>query len=140
MSEKYTTLDQRVSYGIGRQMGKQLAGNPLDEVDIDAVVAGLIGGFKDEPSEIEPEVLKASFEEINQILQERQAEAAKGLSAEGEKTIGGASRQRTGPAAVVRRCHRKSPVSRGASQLLLARLLGSTATCRRRCCDPFLTS
>ena len=87
MSEKYTTVEQKVSYGIGRQMGKQLADNPLDEVDIDAVSAGLRSGFSGEAGELKPEELKAAFEEINVRVSERQAEVSKKLTAEGAKFL-----------------------------------------------------
>ena len=86
MSEKYTTIEQKVSYGIGRQMGKQLADNPL-EVDIDAVAAGLRSGFSGEAGEISPEDLKAAFEEINARISERQAEVSKKLTAEGDQFL-----------------------------------------------------
>ncbi|MEZ5525004.1 MAG: FKBP-type peptidyl-prolyl cis-trans isomerase [Pseudomonadales bacterium] len=87
MSEKFSTLEDKVSYGIGRQMGKQLAGNPLDRVEIDAVIAGLRSGFFNEDGELSDEELKAAFEEMNALLQERQAEQAKALAAEGEKFL-----------------------------------------------------
>lgn len=87
MTDKYPTLEDKVSYGIGRQMGKQLAGNPLDRVEIEAVVAGLRSGFNGEDGELTPEELKAAFEEMNQMLQERQAEQAKAFIAEGEKFL-----------------------------------------------------
>ncbi len=87
MSDKYPTLEDKVSYGIGRQMGKQLAGNPLDRVEIEAVVDGLRSAFHGEDGELSPEVLKAAFEEMNQMLQERQAEQAKVFIAEGEKFL-----------------------------------------------------
>jgi len=87
MSEKYITIEQKVSYGIGRQMGKQLADNPLDEVDIEAVAAGLRTGFSGEAGELSPEELKAAFEEINERISERQAEVSKKLTAEGDKFL-----------------------------------------------------
>jgi len=87
MSEKYITVEQKVSYGIGRQMGKQLADNPLDEVDIEAVAAGLRTGFSGEAGELSPEELKAAFEEINARISERQAEVSKKLTADGEKFL-----------------------------------------------------
>jgi len=87
MSDKYTNLEDKISYGIGRQMGKQLAGNPLDRVDIDAVAAGLRSAFNNEESEIPAEELKAAFEEMNELLQARQAEEAKAFTAEGEKFL-----------------------------------------------------
>lgn len=87
MSEKYSTIEAKVSYGIGRQMGKQLAGNPLDNVELEAVVAGLRSGFSDEVGEVSAEDLKAAFEEMNELLQSRQAEEIKALTAEGEKFL-----------------------------------------------------
>ena len=87
MSDKYTTVEQKVSYGIGRQMGKQLADNPLDEVDIEAVAAGLRTGFSGEAGELTPEELKAAFEEINARISERQAEVSTKLTAEGDKFL-----------------------------------------------------
>ncbi len=41
MTDKYTSVEQRVSYGVGRQMGDQLASNPFDGMEIDAVLNGL---------------------------------------------------------------------------------------------------
>ena len=87
MSDKYITVEQKVSYGIGRQMGKQLADNPLDEVDIDAVAAGLRTGFSGEAGELTPEQLKEAFEEINARITARQAEVSSMLTAEGEKFL-----------------------------------------------------
>jgi FKBP-type peptidyl-prolyl cis-trans isomerase FklB len=84
MSDKYITVEQKVSYGIGRQMGKQLADNPLDEVDVDAIVSGLRTGFSGEDSELTPEQLKEAFQEINERITERQAEVSAKLAAEGE--------------------------------------------------------
>ncbi len=42
---KFTTLEQHASYGIGLQMGQQLADNPFDGLDITAVAAGLAAAF-----------------------------------------------------------------------------------------------
>lgn len=87
MTDKYITVEQKVSYGIGRQMGKQLSDNPLDEVDIEAVVAGVRSGFSGEKGELTPEQLKEAFEEINAQIAERQAKVGEKLSAEGEKFL-----------------------------------------------------
>ncbi len=84
MSEKYTTIEQRVSYGIGRQMGDQLAGNSFDGVDVDAVADGLKDALSGQPIAVEADLLRAAFEEINQRMQAKQAEESKVLSAEGD--------------------------------------------------------
>ena len=47
MSElKLTTDETRVSYGIGRQMGDQLASNPFDGVSPEAVAQGVVDAYK----------------------------------------------------------------------------------------------
>ena len=42
MSENnFETIEQRVSYGVGRQLGDQLRNNPFKEFDTAAVQAGV---------------------------------------------------------------------------------------------------
>ena len=84
MSEKYTTVEQRVSYGVGRQMGDQLAGNPFDGIEMDAVVEGVRDALNGVPSAVETELLSAAYEEINARMQAKEAEQSKEMSAEGE--------------------------------------------------------
>jgi FKBP-type peptidyl-prolyl cis-trans isomerase FklB len=84
MSEKYTTVEQRVSYGVGRQMGDQLASNPFEGVDANAVAEGVVDALTGNPSVVSEELLKEAFEVIGQRMQAKQAEEAKGKSAEGE--------------------------------------------------------
>jgi len=83
MSDKFTTVEQQVSYGIGRQMGDQLAGSPFDELVLDAVIAGISDSFTGQPIQVDSEVMKAAFEEVNGRVQKKQAEEAGKLSAEG---------------------------------------------------------
>ena len=41
MSEvKFETVEQKASYGIGLQMGQQLAGSGLEGLSVDAIAAG----------------------------------------------------------------------------------------------------
>ena len=83
MSDKFTTVEQQVSYGIGRQMGDQLAGSPFDELVLDAVIAGISDSYTGQPIQVDSEVMKAAFEEVNGRVQKKQAEEAGKLSAEG---------------------------------------------------------
>ena len=69
MSEKYATIQQRVSYGIGRQMGDQLADNPFDGIDANAVAEGVVDALNGTASPIEPALLEAAFNEIHQQIQ-----------------------------------------------------------------------
>ena len=41
MSDEFTTIDERASYGIGRQVGEQLAQQPFDGMSTEAVIAGI---------------------------------------------------------------------------------------------------
>jgi FKBP-type peptidyl-prolyl cis-trans isomerase FklB len=84
MSEEYTTVEQRVSYGIGRQMGDQLAQNSFEGVDVDAVAAGVKAALLGQPSTVEEPLMRAAFEEIQKRMELQQvAQAAQG-AAEGE--------------------------------------------------------
>ena len=87
MSEKYTTVEQRVSYGIGRQMGDQLASNPFDGVDAEAVAAGVMDALNGEASAVEPALMEEAFGVIREKMQAKQAEQAKAMSAEGDKFL-----------------------------------------------------
>ncbi|PCK05433.1 MAG: peptidylprolyl isomerase [Alteromonadaceae bacterium] len=84
MSEKYTTTQLRASYGVGRQMGDQLASNPFDGVDADAVAAGLIDAIKGNDSAVSPEKIDAAFAVINEEMTAKQKAQSKDLGSEGE--------------------------------------------------------
>jgi len=86
MSEKYSTVEKRVSYGIGRQLGEQLAGQPFD-VDVDAVLDGVSHALKKEPSAIESSVLEQAFNEINLLIQAKKTEQSKNQAAAGEQFL-----------------------------------------------------
>ena len=81
---KYTTLEQHASYGIGLQMGQQLADNPFDGLDIDAVAAGVIAAFTEQAPEVTDEQIRAAFTVISERMQAEQAEKAELLAGAGE--------------------------------------------------------
>mgnify|MGYP000259422312 CR=1 FL=1 len=87
MSDKYTTVEERVSYGIGRQMGDQLASNPFEGLHIDSVLNGLADALNGQASPVPQDLMEAAFQEISTKMQAQQAEQAKVLSAEGEKFL-----------------------------------------------------
>jgi len=84
MSNNYTTTPEIVSYGIGRQMGDQLASDPFEGMSAQAVAAGLIDTLEGKESPISNEQFQKAFEEINAIMQAKQAEAAKIAGEAGE--------------------------------------------------------
>ncbi|MBS98078.1 MAG: peptidylprolyl isomerase [Oceanospirillaceae bacterium] len=70
------TVEQRASYGIGRQMGDQLAQNGFEGVDIEAAAAGLKDAFNGEALRVDAEALTAAFNELNKRLREKQEQEA----------------------------------------------------------------
>ncbi|NKF49694.1 FKBP-type peptidyl-prolyl cis-trans isomerase [Shewanella sp. WXL01] len=84
MSDKFSTIEQQASYGVGRQMGEQLAANPFEGIDIPAVQAGLADAFSGSESQVSMEDLQTAFTEISRRLQEEQEKKAAEASAEGE--------------------------------------------------------
>ncbi|MFC4656395.1 MULTISPECIES: FKBP-type peptidyl-prolyl cis-trans isomerase [Rheinheimera] len=81
---KFTTLEQHASYGIGLQMGQQLADNPFDGLDILAVAAGLAAAFQGDEPEVTEQQIREAFAVITQRMEAQQAEQAKELAAAGE--------------------------------------------------------
>lgn len=83
MTEKYNSIELQASYGIGLQMGEQLASNPFDGLDIEAVKAGLEDAFTKQTPQVSNEILGAAFNEIHQRMQAEKADEHKDSIAEG---------------------------------------------------------
>lgn len=71
------TLDQKVSYGIGRNIGGEISRDPNFTVDVEALVAGLRSGATNSESILNAEEMQAAFAEIR-----ARAEASAGEVAE----------------------------------------------------------
>lgn len=85
MSEQvFETTEQRASYGIGRQMGDQLAQGSFDGVDVEAVITGLRDSFSGEGLRVPAEQIQAAFNEITQRMREAQEAQAREAAAKGE--------------------------------------------------------
>ncbi len=84
MSElQLNTQEQQASYGIGLQMGEQLASNPFDGLEISAVAAGIADAFAGAESKVAQADLQAAFQVISERMQAAAAEQAKVLGAAG---------------------------------------------------------
>ena len=83
MSEKFTTVEQQASYGVGRQLGEQLAANSFEGIDIPAVQAGLADAFEGKESAVSMEALHEAFTEISTRLKAAAEAAAEAAAAEG---------------------------------------------------------
>jgi FKBP-type peptidyl-prolyl cis-trans isomerase FklB len=80
----YSTLEKKVSYGLGRQLGDQLLANPFNGLDIGAVSAGLKDAFEGADFAVSRGELDAAFKEISRRIQAERAEKSKAKAAEGE--------------------------------------------------------
>lgn len=69
MSEKIKGTEQQASYGIGYQMGEQLASNPFDGLSLDVVADGIKDGFNRAEAKVSNDELRVAFNEIHQRLQ-----------------------------------------------------------------------
>lgn len=88
MSEtQFETIEQRVSYGVGRQLGDQLKNNPFKEFDVTAVQAGLADAISGADSQVSDELLNEAFGIISKKMQEQEQELGKVKSEEGEKFL-----------------------------------------------------
>ncbi|WOH37898.1 FKBP-type peptidyl-prolyl cis-trans isomerase [Thalassotalea fonticola] len=80
----FTSIEQRVSYGVGRQLGEQLRNNPFKDFEVAAVQAGIADALADAASQVSQEDLQAAFTVVSEKLQAQEAELAKEASAAGE--------------------------------------------------------
>ena len=83
----FTSIEQRVSYGVGRQLGEQLRNNPFKDFDITAVQAGISDALADATSQVSQEDLQEAFTVVSQKLQAQEAELAKEASAAGQEYL-----------------------------------------------------
>jgi FKBP-type peptidyl-prolyl cis-trans isomerase FklB len=79
----YTTIEQRASYGVGRQMGDQLVANPFDGLEVSAVVAGLTDALNGVACPVNDADMNEAFMAINEQMKAKHADKAGTLSAEG---------------------------------------------------------
>ncbi|QQX79200.1 FKBP-type peptidyl-prolyl cis-trans isomerase [Shewanella sp. KX20019] len=87
MSDKFSTIEEQASYGVGRQLGEQLAANSFEGIDISAVQLGLSDAFEGKESVVAMEDMQIAFTEISQRIQKVQEAAAAAASEEGDKYL-----------------------------------------------------
>ncbi|HGF7510347.1 FKBP-type peptidyl-prolyl cis-trans isomerase [Vibrio cholerae] len=85
MSEvKFETVEQKASYGIGLQMGQQLAGSGLEGLNVAAIAAGIATALAGEQPEISVDEINQALHAIHMRAEEARQEAAKVAASEGE--------------------------------------------------------
>jgi len=87
VSDKYNTTEQQASYGIGYQMGEQLASNPFDGLDIELVINGLKDGFAKAMPQVSNDELRLAFNEIHERMQAAKQEQFAGAVKEGTEFL-----------------------------------------------------
>lgn len=69
MSHKFESAEQRVSYGIGRQLGDQLAQNPFEGLDPASVAEGVVDSLNNAEPQVPVAELEAAFELVRTKMQ-----------------------------------------------------------------------
>ncbi|WGY47996.1 FKBP-type peptidyl-prolyl cis-trans isomerase [Vibrio sp. ABG19] len=88
MSEvKFETVEQKASYGIGLQMGQQLAGSGLEGLSVDAIAAGIATALVGDMPAIEIDEINQALQALHMRAEETRQEAAKAAAAEGESFL-----------------------------------------------------
>jgi len=87
MSNKYESLEQKASYGIGLNMGNQLLGQSFEGLEIEAVAEGLKDAFAKVEYAVSREEIQAGFDHVTQKIQQQQAEKSKGVIEAGENYL-----------------------------------------------------
>ena len=74
----------KVSYGIGLQLGQQVKGQSFPEFSLDALMIGLSDIFNEKPLRFPEDEMQAAFSAINQQVQAESANAAESNKAAGQ--------------------------------------------------------
>jgi FKBP-type peptidyl-prolyl cis-trans isomerase FklB len=80
---EFNTDEAKASYGIGLQMGQQLAG-VFKGVSLEAALAGIEDAFASKPPRVEGDAINAAFQVIQERLKADEAANATEFAAEGE--------------------------------------------------------
>lgn len=79
----FSTDETKASYGVGLQMGQQLA-SVFEGVSLESALAGIEDGFAAKAPRVEGEAINAAFQVIQERLQSAEAEKSKEFAAAGE--------------------------------------------------------
>ncbi|WP_261816545.1 FKBP-type peptidyl-prolyl cis-trans isomerase [Vibrio gallicus] len=85
MSEvTFETVEQKASYGIGLQMGQQLAGSGLEGLNVDAIAQGIATALQGEQPAIAVDEINEALQELHTRMESARSEMAKVAAADGE--------------------------------------------------------
>lgn len=77
----------KVSYGIGLQLGQQVKGQSFPDFSLDALVIGLSDVFGNKPLRFPEDEMQSAFAAINQLVQAEAAKAAESNKESGQKFL-----------------------------------------------------
>ena len=77
MSNSFDSDEQRVSYGIGRQMGDQLLSSNIPDLSVELVMAGVRDAYTQQPSQVDEDALQAAFQTLQNKMQALAQESAR---------------------------------------------------------------
>ncbi len=84
MSETITSLEDRASYAVGRQLGENLVKEPFEGMQPEAVLAGMADALMGRSSPVSADKLNEAIEDLNRKTQQKMHNAAQERAAEGE--------------------------------------------------------
>lgn len=87
MSDEFKTIDEQASYGIGRQVGEQLASQPFEGMSPKAVVAGISDVLEGNDSQVSEADIKAAIDDLNSRMMKQQNEESGSQATEGEQFL-----------------------------------------------------
>lgn len=83
-SASFDTDEKKVSYGVGRQMGLQLASQSFEGIDAEVVAQGVIDAILGNDSRLSEKEIETAYQSYEKLAQAKTAEAGQKLSGEGE--------------------------------------------------------
>ncbi len=84
---KLDSMEQKASYGIGFQMGQQLARSGMEDVDVAAIQAGLADAINGAELRVPVPEIEAAMTEMNKAQKAKAEAKQKEAAAEGEKFL-----------------------------------------------------
>ncbi|MCG3742998.1 FKBP-type peptidyl-prolyl cis-trans isomerase [Vibrio cincinnatiensis] len=84
---KFETVEQKASYGIGLQMGQQLAGSGLEGLNVNAIAAGIATALVGEMPAIDVDEINQALQAMHMRAEEARQASAKIAAAEGENFL-----------------------------------------------------
>ncbi|MGF1693706.1 FKBP-type peptidyl-prolyl cis-trans isomerase [Photobacterium kagoshimensis] len=81
---KLDTVETKASYGIGLQMGQQLAQSGLEGLNVAAIAKGIATSLTGDMPEIEVDDINNALRDLHSRAEEARAEQAKAAAADGE--------------------------------------------------------